>query len=114
MIDVREPERAKEIVDRAVDLLRPMEYGGLAPHAPYTASANLYRYAEEAARQQNFLLTTHLAESSEEMQMFFNRDGPLKKFLTDIGRDSRTWMESLRRSNFRGFALSTSVGCSFI
>jgi cytosine/adenosine deaminase-related metal-dependent hydrolase len=87
MIDVRQPERAKEIVDRAVDLLRSVEYGGLAPHAPYTASANLYRYAEEAARKKNFLLTTHLAESSEEMQMFFDRGGPLEKFLTDIGRD---------------------------
>jgi cytosine/adenosine deaminase-related metal-dependent hydrolase len=87
MVDVRQPERAKEIVDHAVDLLRPIEYGGLAPHAPYTASANLYRYAEEVARKQNFLLTTHLAESSEEMQMFFDRDGPLEKFLTDIGRD---------------------------
>ena len=54
MIDVRQPERAKEIVDRAVDSLRSVEHGGLAPHAPYTASANLYRYAEEVARRQNF------------------------------------------------------------
>ena len=87
MIDVRQPERAKEIVDRAVDSLRLTEHGGLAPHAPYTASANLYRCAEEAARRENFLLTTHLAESSEEMQMFFDRGGPLHDFLTDIGRD---------------------------
>ena len=87
MIDVRQPERAKEIVDRAVDLLRSTEYGGFAPHAPYTASANLYRYVAEVARKQNLLLTTHLAESSEEMRMFFDRNGPLHKFLTDIGRD---------------------------
>lgn len=87
MIDVRQPERAKEIVDRAVDSLRLTEHGGLAPHARYTASANLYRCAEKAARRENFLLTTHLAESSEEMQMFFDRGGPLYDFLTDIGRD---------------------------
>jgi cytosine/adenosine deaminase-related metal-dependent hydrolase len=88
MIDVRQPERAKEIVDHAVDLLRSVEHGGLAPHAPYTASANLYRYAEEVARRQDFLLTTHLAESSEEMQMFVHRRGPLQDFLAGIGRDT--------------------------
>ncbi len=86
MIDVRQPERAKEIVDRAVDSLRHIEHGGLAPHAPYTASTSLYRYAEEVARQQNLLLTTHLAESAEEMQMFCDRGGSLKDFLADIGR----------------------------
>lgn len=87
LIDVREPERATEIVDRAVDSLQAVEYGGLAPHAPYTASANLYRHADEMAHAKNFLLTTHLAESSEEMQMFVERDGALQKFLADIGRD---------------------------
>ncbi len=86
MIDVREPERAKKIVDRAVDSLRSVEHGGLAPHAPYTASKNLYRYAEEVARRQDWLLTTHLAESTEETQMFSDRRGPLKNFLTEIGR----------------------------
>ncbi len=87
MIDVRQPERAKEIVESAADSLRSVKHRGLAPHAPYTASANLYRYAEEIARRENFLLTTHLAESAEEMQMFLDRAGPLKDFLTDIGRD---------------------------
>jgi aminodeoxyfutalosine deaminase len=88
MIDVRQPARAKEIVDRVVDSLRPVEHGGLAPHAPYTASTNLYRYAEEIARKQNLLLTTHLAESAEEMQMFCDGRGPLKNFLAEIGRST--------------------------
>ena len=87
MIDVRQPQHAKEIVDRAVDSLRQVAQGGLAPHAPYTSSANLYRYAEEVARRDSFLLTTHLAESSEEMQMFFDRDGSMKNFLAEVGRD---------------------------
>ena len=87
IIDVRQPERATEMVDRAARSLRSVERGGLAPHAPYTASANLYRYAEEVARREDLLLTTHLGESSEEMQMFFDCAGPLQKFLTDLGRD---------------------------
>ena len=88
MIDVRQPKRAREIVDDAIESLRSVQHrGGLAPHSPYTASENLYRYAEEIARRENFLLTTHLAESAEEMRMFFEGDGPLRNFLADIGRD---------------------------
>jgi cytosine/adenosine deaminase-related metal-dependent hydrolase len=64
-----------------------VEHAGLAPHAPYTASANLYRSAEEVARRRNFLLTTHLAESLEETLMFRDRSGPLYEFLNAIGRE---------------------------
>ena len=98
LINVRSPERAKEIVDSAIELLgraRPepvlseVEGGapwGLAPHALFTASSNLYRCCEEIARRKNILLTTHLAESREEMEMFCDQSGPLYEFLKSIGR----------------------------
>ena len=60
---------------------------GLAPHAPYTASAQLYRRCEELAVRENVLVTTHLAESREEMSMFRDASGPLYDFLKEIGRD---------------------------
>jgi cytosine/adenosine deaminase-related metal-dependent hydrolase len=60
---------------------------GLAPHALFTASANLYRRCEEFARHRNILLTTHLAESREEMSMFCDGSGPLYEFMKTIGRD---------------------------
>jgi aminodeoxyfutalosine deaminase len=86
LIDVREPNRAKEIVDRAVgSLTRAAENWGLAPHAPFTASTNLYRYAAEVARREDVLLATHLAESEEEMQMSVDSGGPLAVFLRSIG-----------------------------
>ena len=88
LIDVRSPERANEIVDLAVESLKPAKNWGLAPHAPFTASGNLYRRCEEVARQENILLTTHLAESREEMQMFADSNGPLADFLSRIGRDN--------------------------
>ena len=43
---------------------------GLAPHALFTASSNLFRWCENIAQRDNILLTTHLAESREEMEMF--------------------------------------------
>jgi aminodeoxyfutalosine deaminase len=87
LIDVREPKRAKEIVDMAVDSVKAGKNWGLAPHAPYTASGNLYRRCQEIGRAENILLATHLAESDEEMSMFRDGSGPLYEFMKEIGRD---------------------------
>jgi aminodeoxyfutalosine deaminase len=86
LIDVRSPERAKEIIDLAIELLKSARNWGLAPHALFTASKDLYRRCGEIARRKNILLTTHLAESREEMQMFGDGKGPLYEFLKSIGR----------------------------
>lgn len=59
---------------------------GLAPHAPFTASPQLYSEASKISREQNVPLTTHLAESQEEMQMFRDAEGALFDFLKGLGR----------------------------
>jgi len=87
LIDVREPSRANDIVDLAVEKLRVAEHWGLAPHALFTASANLYRRCSEVARRENVLLTTHMAESREEMSMFREAHGSLYEFLKGIRRE---------------------------
>jgi len=86
LIDVRAPDRASEIVDLAIESLKCAQNWGLAPHALFTASKNLYERSQETAPRANVLLTTHLAESSEEMEMFHNASGPLYEFLKGIGR----------------------------
>ncbi len=90
LIDIRAPEHGKEVVDRAIESLGMARQAGapwgLAPHALFTASKDVYRRCEEIARTQNALLTTHLAESHEEMQMFHDASGPLYDFLKSIGR----------------------------
>jgi cytosine/adenosine deaminase-related metal-dependent hydrolase len=98
LIDVRQPlenssalsgqaSGRNEIVDRALASLKSTNRIGLAPHAPFTASANVYQSCAEIAKRDNFLLTTHLAESREEMQMFRGANGPLYDLLKEIGRD---------------------------
>src|SRR6266513_87246 len=87
LIDVREPERANEIVECATDSLKHTENWGLAPHAPFTASENLSRDCQEIALRENILLTTHLAESREEIEMFRDASGPLYQFMEKIGRE---------------------------
>src|SRR5439155_1953342 len=86
LIDLRSPERADELVDLAIKSLKSQEKWGLAPHALFTASRDLYRRCEEVARHDNILLTTHLAESREEMEMFRDGSGPLYEFMKSIGR----------------------------
>jgi aminodeoxyfutalosine deaminase len=86
LIDVRAPEHENEMVDRALDSVQPAHNSGLAPHTLFTASADLYRRCQEIAPQRNILLTTHLAESHEEMEMFHDASGPLYEFMKNIGR----------------------------
>jgi aminodeoxyfutalosine deaminase len=59
---------------------------GLSPHAPYTASSDLYRLALQCARMLNMLVTTHVGESREEYEMFAGNRGALYDFLAALGR----------------------------
>jgi len=86
LIDVRNPEEAEQIVDEAVAHLKSARRWGLAPHAPFTASPRLYLRCEGIAQKENVLLTTHLAESREETQMFRDGTGAMFDFLKSIGR----------------------------
>lgn len=90
MIDVRKPVDVRKVFDSLRDAFHahPDWLGGvgLAPHAPYTASRELYSEASETARKEGVPFTTHLAESSEEMQMFRDASGPAYDFLKGIGR----------------------------
>jgi cytosine/adenosine deaminase-related metal-dependent hydrolase len=90
MIDIRQSVDVHEVI---TDLRNSIDAhpdwlggAGLAPHAPYTASTQLYCDAAEVARKEDVLFTTHLAESAEEMQMFRDARGPVFDFLKSIGR----------------------------
>ena len=61
---------------------------GLSPHAPYTASIDLYRLARTCGETHGMLSTTHIAESVEENEMFLHARGPLHDFLASLGRDN--------------------------
>src|SRR5437867_3430527 len=54
---------------------------GLSPHAPYTTTRELLQFAAGAARRHGWRLTTHVAESNEEFDMFVHRRGPLHDWL---------------------------------
>jgi cytosine/adenosine deaminase-related metal-dependent hydrolase len=118
LIDVRSPERANELVDRAIGALKQARDSsggiGLAPHALFTASANLYRRSEEIAQCENILLTTHLAESREEMSMFRDGAGPLYDFMRSIGRPMDDCGHQTPLEKFVGRPGGASLPCEWI
>ena len=118
LIDVRSPERANELVDLAVGALKRTRDSsgrlGLAPHALFTASTNLYRRCEEIAQRENILLTTHLAESREEMSMFRDGAGPLYDFMRSIGRPMDDCGHQTPLEKFVGRPGGASLPCEWI
>ena len=60
---------------------------GLSPHAPYSTSGWLYHKAVAS----RLPLATHLAEMPEELQLLEHRDGPMRRFLEDIGAWDDEW-----------------------
>jgi aminodeoxyfutalosine deaminase len=90
LIDVRPRLAIRAMLEDAVACARGKENWlggfGLSPHAPYTVSPELSRLAKEAAKQNGLLLTMHLAESAEEMEMFRDGRGQLFDLLHSLGR----------------------------
>lgn len=95
MIDVRRAIPTEELVTGALLFFQeqlgenhPGWLGGwgLSPHAPYTASAAMYRLTRDCARRTGMPWTTHLGESRDEQAMFVHGRGPLHDFLAGIGR----------------------------
>src|SRR5262249_30718685 len=63
----------------------PPSPGRLRPHAPYNRRASLYRASARLAPARGLPLTTHLAETRDEVELLEHRRGPLLDFLTSLG-----------------------------
>ncbi len=90
MIDIRHRITTDEVVRGALSFFQRQPHSlsrfGLSPHAPYTASRSLYDLANSCAETFRMTLTTHVAESREEREMFADRRGPLYDFMKSLGR----------------------------
>ncbi len=90
MIDVRHRITNEDVVAGALSFFsqrgHPLAGFGLSPHAPYTASIELYQLANACADSLAMPLTTHVAESREELEMFRSAGGPLYAFLASLQR----------------------------
>jgi aminodeoxyfutalosine deaminase len=75
----------RELEERALQLGTERKDGrhvvGLSPHAPYTTSPELVKLSAASARKHGWPLTTHLAESREEFDMFTRGAGTMHEWL---------------------------------
>ncbi|MEA3207765.1 MAG: aminodeoxyfutalosine deaminase [Chthoniobacter sp.] len=90
MIDIRHRITTHDVVGGALAFFEhranALDSFGLAPHAPYTASVSLYQLANECASGFTMPLTTHVAESRDEFEMFHDASGPLYEFMASLKR----------------------------
>ncbi|HVM48194.1 MAG TPA: amidohydrolase family protein [Candidatus Acidoferrum sp.] len=84
----RQPSRIlQETLDRIAALGFRRCRAVLSPHAPYTAVPELLRLSARAARRRRWPLTTHVAESAPEYEMFARARGDMFDWLKRSGRD---------------------------
>ena len=85
LLNVRSRVPAGELVERAVNdwLSVPTAQNrvGLSPHAPYSTSTELLEFAARAAHRRKWRLTTHIAESEQEFEMYMYRQGAMYEWL---------------------------------
>ena len=78
----------------ALPAVPPKNLAGLSPHSPYTTTAELLRLTASESLQRGCRVTTHVAESEQEFEMFMHRRGGLfdwlktQRDMTDCGHGS--------------------------
>ena len=91
MTGVKSRREPRLILDEAVrkieSLPAPAGGAGLSPHAPYSTVPELLRLSATVAREKGWRLTTHVAESAEEFEMFKHARGPMFDWLKRNERD---------------------------
>jgi aminodeoxyfutalosine deaminase len=84
----RDPKQIlREAVEKIDSLPHPRCAASLSPHAPYSTLPELLRLSGEYARKNKLRLTTHIAESAEEFEMFRHGRGKMFDWLKRNGRD---------------------------
>lgn len=94
------PGRAGEAARRALGFLERRTATwtpGLAPHAPYSCSRELYRLLHAAAARARVPFATHLSELQEEIEYLRTGGGAFAAMLRRLGRDTGGWRPPGRR-----------------
>jgi cytosine/adenosine deaminase-related metal-dependent hydrolase len=91
LIGIRGQRQPRAQVQEAVERIEALKgcRGGasLSPHAPYSTVPELLRLSAQTARRRKWRLTTHVAESAMEFEMFAHGRGQMFDWLLRSGRD---------------------------
>lgn len=91
MTGIRSRRDPRRILQKALAQIRRLHHGRcrtwLSPHAPYSTKPDLLRRSAEATRRRRWTMTTHVAESAAEHEMFMRRRGEMFRWLQRNERD---------------------------
>ena len=92
MTGIRARRDPKEILRETVEKIDSLTHArcsaSLAPHAPYSTLPELLRLTAGLARKKKWRITTHIAESAEEFEMFTRARGKMFDWLKRNERDN--------------------------
>ncbi|MBN2375707.1 MAG: amidohydrolase family protein [Sedimentisphaerales bacterium] len=76
-------DEQRDYLNKCIEQTQPDELLtlGLSPHAPYSAQSGVYRLAAQLGREHGLALTTHLAETMEEIEFLVSGEGPWRNYL---------------------------------
>ncbi len=85
----RPPRNILRDAARKISALKhPRHSAHLSPHAPYSTVPELLKLSAAAARKKNWRVSTHIAESAAEFEMFQDASGGMHEWLARNGRDN--------------------------
>src|SRR5260221_1618809 len=85
----RDPkEILREVVEKIDSLAHARCSASISPHAPYSTLPELLRLSAGLARKKKWRITTHIAESAEEFEMFVHARGKMFDWLKRNERDN--------------------------
>ena len=77
----------REAIEKIESLAHKRSRLSLSPHAPYSTLPELLRLSASEARKRRLRLTTHVAESAQEFEMFVHSSGAMHTWLKRNERD---------------------------
>lgn len=91
MIGITGRRKPEAIVQEALDKIDALDSdrscAGLSPHAPYSTVPELLKLSADAARKRGLRMCVHVAESSQEFEMFVHGRGEMHDWLRRSTRD---------------------------
>jgi cytosine/adenosine deaminase-related metal-dependent hydrolase len=89
---IRSRRPPREIMQEAVEKIAALSHSrnraSLSPHAPYSTLPELLRLTGKLARKRKWRITTHVAESDQEFEMFQHARGDMHEWLGRNARDN--------------------------
>ncbi len=91
MTGIKSRRQPKEILREAVEIIDSLRHhrnhAMLSPHAPYSTLPELLRLTARVAQKRKLRVSTHIAESEQEFEMFQNARGKMHDWLKRNDRD---------------------------